>query len=372
LPGQSDQLYVLDINTFTWIKNYNPPNNSTDIQELQSNNPLSKVLISIIVVVVVIIVIGVIAGVTIYRRKIKQSDDNLMVYQPNIMDQQILASQIDTESIYTSSSKVPVTSKDIYQGDIKQQPRIPSSLSETSSVGINYASDTNITHSDNDTNHYVSNDNTARQYLGDNKNIVQQYAGNCNTTRQYVGDNKNIAHQYAGNNNNPVRQYMDDNNNMAHQYTSSNNTSTTRQSVGDNNNLAHQYSSNDNTTRQNVGGNNNNTGRQYMGSNNNMANQYANNTLRTQYVGSNNNIVHQYANNNSNMTRQYTGNNNTVHYTTDTNIAPANERFNLPPDQPYRVVMMNTQSGEMYIPPNVPKTSDYNNYNNPNGRFSKQ
>ncbi|PKC03407.1 hypothetical protein RhiirA5_363249 [Rhizophagus irregularis] len=79
-------------------------------------------------------------------------------------------------------------------------------------------------------------------------------------------------------------------------------------------------------------------------------------------------MAHQYANNNNNTTRQYAGNNNTAHYNTDTNIAPSHERFNLPPDQPYRVVMMNTESGEMYIPPNAQTTSNYNNLN----RFSQQ
>lgn len=324
-PGQSDQLYVLDIKNFTWVKNYNPINNSITLQDTQPSKSLDKTIIIIIVVIVVVVFVGVIIGVIIYRRKIKQLDDKLTVYQPYTMDPQVPASQIDSESIYTSSSNVPVTSKDMYQfnRDIKQLPRIPSNSSETSSSdNHNYASDANITHGDNDTDHYGNN-------------MAHQYASNNNKTRQSLGNNNNVANQYGSNNN------------------------TIRQGVGgNNNNVAHQYASNNNTIRQNVSGNNN------------MAHQYAgNNNTTRQYVSGNNNMAHQYANNNNNPTRQYAGNNNTAHHNTDTNIAPANERFNLPPDQPYRVVMMNTQSGEMYIPPNAQPTS--NNFNYPN-RFSRQ
>ncbi|CAB4491724.1 unnamed protein product [Rhizophagus irregularis] len=334
--GQSDQLYVLDINTFTWVKNYNPLNNSIPFQEPQSSKSLDKTMIIIIVVIVVVIFIGVAIGVIIYRRKIKQLDDKLTVYQPYIVDQQVPASQIDSESIYTSSSNVPVTSKDINQfnRDIKQLPSIPSNSSGISSVNHNYAS-ANITHGANDTNHYVSND-TVRQYVdNNNNNMAHQYASNNNITRQSLGNKNNVAHQYASNNN------------------------TIRQSVGgNNNNVAHQYASNNNTIRQSVGGNNNNVAHQYA----------SNNNTTRRSVGGNNNMAHQYANNNNNTTRQYAGNNNTAHYNTDTNIAPSHERFNLPPDQPYRVVMMNTESGEMYIPPNAQTTSNYNNLN----RFSQQ
>ncbi|GET03111.1 hypothetical protein GLOIN_2v67585 [Rhizophagus clarus] len=257
MPGQSDQLYVLDTNTFTWVRIYNPPsnsnnNNTTGNQVPQPNNAMDKIMIITIVVITFVVIVGVIAGVIIYRRKIKKSDDDITInVQPYVMNQQTLASPIDSESIYSSSTSnnVPVTSKNIHQfnEEIKHQYiTIPSSSSETSSV--NYHSDANITRGD---------DNTARQYVDNN-------------TRHYMGGN-NMGHQHY--------QYVN---------------------MGD------------------------------------MA---------------------------------------TTNYISDANIAPTRERFNSPPNQPYqpyRAVMMNTRSGEMYVPPNGRTTSNNNNFSNPNDRFSRQ
>ncbi|RIA81900.1 hypothetical protein C1645_836210 [Glomus cerebriforme] len=208
LPGQSDQLYILDINTFTWVRTFNPPINNlepTSANESQSNNTINTIMIILIVVAVVLIV-----------------------------SQQVTASQIDADSIFTSKSNVGVP-RDMQQfnRDIKQHQYIASILlpSETSSVTNHYARDSKDGDI-NDTNHYTINNNT---------------------THQYGEGNNNIAHH-----------------------------------SGDNN-------------------------------------QYA----------------------------------------TDTNIAPAHETFNVSPDQPFGVVMLNTQSGEMII-------SNYNNYNNYNYRFSNK
>ncbi|RIA88411.1 hypothetical protein C1645_826386 [Glomus cerebriforme] len=97
----------------------------------------------------------------------------------------------------------------------------------------------------------------------------------------------------------------------------------------------------------------------------NDTNHYIINNNMTSQYGGNNNMAHQYRSNN-NIIHHYGSNNQ---YATNTNIAPAHETFNVSPDQPFGVVMLNTQSGEMIVLPNVQTTSNYNNYNNYNYRF---
>ncbi|RIA81062.1 hypothetical protein C1645_837580 [Glomus cerebriforme] len=94
LPGQSDQLYILDINTFTWVRTFNPPD----------NNPEP-------------------AAANTIKQLYKYNNDNFN------MSQQVTASQIDADSIFTSKSNVGVP-RDMHQfnGDIKQHQYIASNL----------------------------------------------------------------------------------------------------------------------------------------------------------------------------------------------------------------------------------------------------
>ncbi|RIA94432.1 hypothetical protein C1645_818056 [Glomus cerebriforme] len=267
LPGQSDQLYILDINTFTWVKTFNPPDNNPEpasANESESNNSINTIMIILIVVAVVLIIIGSTIGIIIYRRKRRSSDDLQIIYPPHVVSQQVTASQIDADNMHQ------------FNGDIKQHQYIASNLlpSEISSDTNHYARDSKDGDI-NDTNHYTINNNTTPQYGGSNR--AYNYGGNSNAAHHYGGNN-NTTHHYGGDNN-----------------------------------TAHQYRSN-------------------------------------------NNITHHYGDNSQ--------------YATDTNIAPAHETFNVSPDQPFGVVMLNTQSGEMIVPPNVQTTSNYNNYNNYNYRFS--
>ncbi|RIA81733.1 hypothetical protein C1645_836504 [Glomus cerebriforme] len=145
LPGQSDQLYILDINTFTWVRTFNPPDNNPEpaaANELQLNNSINTITIILIVVAVVLIAIG---------------------------------STIDADSIFTSKSNVGVP-RDMHQfnGDIKQHQYIAT---------YNYGGNSNAAH------HYSGNNNATHHY-GGNNNMAHQYRSNNNSTHHYGGNNQ--------------------------------------------------------------------------------------------------------------------------------------------------------------------------------------